>query len=91
MCRNVHSRTIRSTNRRTAKNTGISGCNRANRKKTQSKQSNQETLKTKGEQPLYARALQAGLLTEIEAQQMQAVELARRNIIAVNDFAKEDI
>jgi acyl-CoA dehydrogenase len=48
-------------------------------------------IEAKGEQPLYARALQAGLLTEIEAQQMQAVELARRKIIAVNDFAKEEI
>jgi acyl-CoA dehydrogenase len=48
-------------------------------------------IKAKGEPPLYARALQAGLLTEIEAQQMQAVELARRKIIAVNDFAKEEI
>jgi len=37
------------------------------------------------------RALQAGLLTEIEAQQMQAVESARCKIIAVNDFAKEEI
>ncbi|MEE9412101.1 MAG: acyl-CoA dehydrogenase [Methylococcales bacterium] len=48
-------------------------------------------IEAKGEQPLYARALQAGLLTDIEAQQMQAVELARRKIIAVDDFAKKEI
>ncbi len=48
-------------------------------------------IEAKGDAPLYARALQAGLLTDIEAQQMQAVELARRKIIAVDDFAKEEI
>jgi acyl-CoA dehydrogenase len=48
-------------------------------------------IEAKGDGPLYARALQAGLLTDIEAQQIQSVELARRKIIAVDDFAKEKI
>lgn len=40
---------------------------------------------------VHKRAVQAGLLTESEIQQIQMAESARRGIIAVDDFAKDDV
>jgi len=48
-------------------------------------------LKKQPSKTLYDRAVQAGLLTESEQQQIQAAESASAKIIAVDDFAKADV
>ncbi|MNF56949.1 Acyl-coenzyme A dehydrogenase [compost metagenome] len=68
----------------------LSNASQAARKKLQQALKSGQLRPAPGESEITA-ALAAGLLDDGEAQQLQAAETARRQVIDVDDFAKEDL
>jgi acyl-CoA dehydrogenase len=68
----------------------LSNASQAARKKLQQALKSGVLKPAPGESEITA-ALAAGLLDDGEAQQLQAAETARRQVIDVDDFAKEDL
>lgn len=68
----------------------LSNASQAAQKKLQQALKSGQLRPTPGESAI-AAALAAGLIEDSEAQQLQATEAARRQVIDVDDFAKEDL